>query len=69
MYPGGTKILPPPQCSHAPRVSQRCRGRLCLHPSCGAASGGAGVGLKDAAASLPRPLAAPLLLLICLIIS
>lgn len=66
---GGTKIIPPLQCCHAPWVSQSCRGCVCPHPSCGAASGGAGVGPKDAAASPPRPLTAPLLLLICLIIS
>lgn len=67
---GGLKLSPsPPRRCRAPRVSQSNRGRVCPHPSCGAASGGAGVGPKDAAASPPRPLSSPLLLLICLIIS
>ena len=36
MYPGGAKIIPPPRCCRAPRVSQSGRGRVCPHPSCGA---------------------------------
>lgn len=38
MYPEwGLKLSPPPRCCRAPRVSQSGRGRVCPHPSCGAA--------------------------------